>query len=221
MVTAQDVKALREKTGAGMMDCKKALTEVDGDIEKAIDWLREKGMAKVGKKADRIAAEGLTRVATDGNTGIIFEVNSETDFVAKNELFLGLLDTIKDVLLKNKPADLEAALALDVNGQTLSDVVVEAAAKIGEKVTLRRIAVLEKTDADAFGSYIHMGGTISALTILKGSTDAAVAKDMAMQIASMSPVYINMEDVPTAEMDREKAVQNEIMAQDPAMSKKT
>lgn len=133
MITAALVKELREKTGAGMMDCKKALTECDGDIAKSIDWLREKGIAKAAKKNDRIAAEGLTRVGVEGNTGVIFEVNSETDFVAKNEQFLELLETIKNALIANKPADLDAALACTVNGETIADLVTTATATIGEK----------------------------------------------------------------------------------------
>ena len=131
MITAALVKELREKTGAGMMDCKKALTECDGDIAKSIDWLREKGIAKAAKKNDRIAAEGLTRVGVEGNTGVIFEVNSETDFVAKNEQFLELLETVKNALIANKPADLDAALACTVNGETIADLVTTATATIG------------------------------------------------------------------------------------------
>ena len=134
MITAALVKELREKTGAGMMDCKKALTECDGDIAKSIDWLREKGIAKAAKKNDRIAAEGLTRVGVEGNTGVIFEVNSETDFVAKNEQFLELLETVKNALIANKPADLDAALACTVNGETIADLVTTATATIGEKI---------------------------------------------------------------------------------------
>ena len=152
MITAALVKELREKTGAGMMDCKKALTECDGDIAKSIDWLREKGIAKAAKKNDRIAAEGLTRVGVEGNTGVIFEVNSETDFVAKNEQFLELLETIKNALIANKPADLDAALACTVNGETIADLVTTATATIGEKISLRRMAVVEKADDEVFAS---------------------------------------------------------------------
>ena len=168
MITAALVKELREKTGAGMMDCKKALTECDGDIAKSIDWLREKGIAKAAKKNDRIAAEGLTRVGVEGNTGVIFEVNSETDFVAKNEQFLELLETVKNALIANKPADLDAALACTVNGETIADLVTTATATIGEKISLRRMAVVEKADDEVFASYMHMGGKISALAVLKG-----------------------------------------------------
>ena len=152
MITAALVKELREKTGAGMMDCKKALTECAGDIAKSIDWLREKGIAKAAKKNDRIAAEGLTRVGVEGNTGVIFEVNSETDFVAKNEQFLELLETVKNALIANKPADLDAALACTVNGETIAELVTTATAPIGEKISLRRLAVVDKADDEVFGS---------------------------------------------------------------------
>ena len=167
MITASLVKELREKTGAGMMDCKKALTECDGDISKAIDWLREKGIAKAAKKSGRIAAEGLSRVAVEGNVGVIFEVNSETVFVAKNDQFL--------------------ALACDSGQGTLEEVITNATATIGEKITLRRFAVVEKNDDEFFGAYMHMGGKISVLAKLSGQEDASVAKNIAMQIASMSP----------------------------------
>ena len=149
------------------MDCKKALTECDGDIAKSIDWLREKGIAKAAKKNDRIAAEGLTRVGVEGNTGVIFEVNSETDVVAKNEQFLELLETIKNALIANKPADLDAALACTVNGETIADLVTTATATIGEKISLRRMAVVEKADDEVFASSMQMGGKISALAVLK------------------------------------------------------
>lgn len=220
MITAQMVKELREKTGAGMMDCKKALTECDGDMAKSIDWLREKGIAKAAKKSDRIAAEGLTRVAVEGNTGVVFEVNSETDFVAKNEQFLGLLDTVKDVLLTEKPADLDAALACTVNGETIADIITTATATIGEKITLRRFAVVEKADDEFFGAYMHMGGKISALVVLKGKEDAKVAKDLAMQVASMSPQYVSRDDMPAEVVEHERKVQTEIVRNDEKLASK-
>ena len=163
MITAAQVKELRDKTGAGMMDCKKALTETDGDLAKAIDWLREKGISKAAKKADRVAAEGLTRAVVNGNRAVVFEVNSETDFVAKNEQFLELLSVLSDVLVNSTVKNLEEALALDVNGKTVEALVVDATATIGEKITLRRVEVLEKSDAEVFGSYVHMGGKISVI----------------------------------------------------------
>lgn len=220
MITAQMVKELREKTGAGMMDCKKALTECEGDMAKSVDWLREKGIAKAAKKNDRIAAEGLSRVAVEGNTGVVFEVNSETDFVAKNEQFLGLLDKIKEVLLAQKPADLDAALACTVDGATVADLVTTATATIGEKITLRRIAVVEKADDEFFGSYMHMGGKISALVVLKGKEDAKVAKDIAMQVASMAPQYVCREEMPAEVVEHERKVQTEIVANDEKLANK-
>ncbi len=218
-ITAQDVKALREKTGAGMMDCKKALTECDGDIDKASEWLREKGIAKAAKKADRIAAEGATRVAVSGNTAVVFEVNSETDFVAKNEQFLALMDQIQNLLLTNKPATLEAALASEVDGKTLEALVTDATATIGEKITFRRLEVVEKADDEVFGAYIHMGGKISALSVLTGD-NAAVAKDVAMQVASMNPQFVSRNDMPTEFIENERHVQLEILKNDASLSSK-
>lgn len=217
-IKASQVKELREKTGAGMMDCKKALTETDGDVAKAIDWLREKGIAKSAKKAGRIAAEGLTRVATDGNTGVVFEVNSETDFVAKNEQFLHLLDVIEKAMLAAKPASTEEALAVETAEGTVNDLIVNATATIGEKISFRRVAVVEKADDEVFGSYMHMGGTISALAVVKG--DATVAKNIAMQVASMNPIYATEADIPADAFEHEKQLQMQMMKEDPKMAGK-
>ena len=217
-IKASQVKELREKTGAGMMDCKKALTETDGDVAKAIDWLREKGIAKSAKKAGRIAAEGLTRVATDGNTGVVFEVNSETDFVAKNEQFLHLLDVIEKAMLAAKPASTEEALAVETAEGTVNDLIVNATATIGEKISFRRVAVVEKADDEVFGSYMHMGGTISALAVVKG--DATVAKNITMQVASMNPVYATEADIPADAFEHEKQLQMQMMKEDPKMAGK-
>lgn len=219
-ITAAMVKELRELTGAGMMDCKKALTACDGDMEKSIDWLREKGIAKAAKKNDRIAAEGLTRAAVNGNTGVVFEVNSETDFVAKNEKFLGLLDEIQGVLIENKPTDLDAALACAASEGTVADAVTTATATIGEKISLRRIAVVEKADDEFFGCYMHMGGKISALVTLKGKADEAVAKNIAMQIASMAPQYVNRDEMPAEVVEHERKVQTEIVKNDEKLANK-
>ncbi|MED3750062.1 translation elongation factor Ts [Geobacillus stearothermophilus] len=206
-ITAQMVKELREKTGAGMMDCKKALTETNGDMEKAIDWLREKGIAKAAKKADRIAAEGMTYVAAEGNTAVILEVNSETDFVAKNESFQTLVKELAAHLLKQKPASLDEALGQTMyNGATVQDYINEAIAKIGEKITLRRFAVVNKADGETFGAYLHMGGRISVLTLLAGNASEEVAKDVAMHIAALHPKYVSREDVPEEELNREREV---------------
>lgn len=219
MVTAKDVKELREKTGAGMMDCKKALTECDGDMAKSVDWLREKGIAKAAKKSDRVAAEGLSRSATDGNTAVVFEVNSETDFVAKNEQFLTLLDNIKTTLLAIKPATLEDALACDMNGESIADALTTATATIGEKITLRRVAIIAKSDDEVFGSYMHMGGKISCVVVLKGGSDE-VAKDIAMQVASMNPTYVCREEMPAEIVDHERSIQMEITKNDEKLAGK-
>ncbi len=206
-ITAQMVKELREKTGAGMMDCKKALTETNGDMEKAIDFLREKGMASAAKKADRIAAEGITSIVTEGNDAVILEVNAETDFVAKNEQFLTLVNELATHLLKNKPATVEEALEQKMeNGTTVSEHLNAAIAKIGEKITLRRFEVVTKDDNAAFGAYQHLGGRISVLTVLDGTTDESVAKDVSMHIAALNPKYLDESQVPQEEVEREKEV---------------
>jgi elongation factor Ts len=206
-VTAQMVKELREKTGAGMMDCKKALTATDGDMDKAIDFLREKGIAKAANKADRIAAEGLTSVVTEGNEAVILEVNSETDFVAKNEAFQALVQELAAHLLKNKPATVEEASVQTMeNGATVADHINAAIAKIGEKLSLRRFAIVSKTDNDACGAYLHMGGRISVLTVLEGTTDDSAAKDISMHIAALKPKYVSRDQVSQEEVEHERQV---------------
>lgn len=220
MITASQVKELREKTGAGMMDCKKALTECDGDMAKAVDWLREKGISKAAKKEGRIAAEGLTRVATKGNTGILFEVNSETDFVAKNEQFLHLLDVIQNAILDTKAADVDAVLTTSTPEGTIADLITNATATIGEKITFRRVSVVEKADDEFFGSYMHMGGKISALAVLKGETNETVAKNIAMQVASMAPTYVSQSDIPGDVVEHERELQLQMMKADPKMTGK-
>lgn len=220
MITAAQVKELRDKTGAGMMDCKKALTETDGDLAKAIDWLREKGISKAAKKADRVAAEGLTRAIVSGNRAVVFEVNSETDFVAKNEQFLELLSVLSEGLVNSNVKNLEEALALEINGKTVEALVVDATATIGEKITLRRVEVLEKSDAEVFGSYVHMGGKISVITKLSATDDADVAKDMAMQVASMNPSFISRNHMPAEFIEHERKIQSEIIKNDEALASK-
>ncbi|MDR7076295.1 elongation factor Ts [Neobacillus niacini] len=205
-VTAQMVKELREKTGAGMMDCKKALTETNGDMEKAIDFLREKGIASAAKKGDRIAAEGLTYVVAEGNNAVILEVNSETDFVAKNEAFQNLVKELAAHLLANKPATVEEATAQTINGVIVADYINAAIAKIGEKLSLRRFSVVSKTDNDAFGAYLHMGGRISVLTVLEGTTDADSAKDVSMHIAALRPKHVSRDQVSQEEVEHERQV---------------
>lgn len=209
-VTAKMVKELREKTGAGMMDCKKALVKTDGDMEAAVDFLREKGLAAAGKKADRIAAEGTTFIEVKGNAAVLLEVNAETDFVAKNEGFQTLVKELADHLLASKPATLEEALESKMdNGAKVSEHISSAIATIGEKITLRRFTVASKTDADAFGSYLHMGGRIGVLAVLEGTTDAEVAKDVAMHIAALNPKYIAHDQVSEEEVAHERKVLTE------------
>ncbi|MCZ2258795.1 translation elongation factor Ts [Sporosarcina sp. G11-34] len=209
-VTAQMVKELREKTGAGMMDCKKALTEVNGDMEAAIDFLREKGLSSSASKADRIAADGTTSVYINGNEAILLEVNAETDFVAKNEGFQTLVKELAEHLLATKPATIEEAneSKLD-NGLTVADHISNAVAKIGEKITLRRYEIRTKTDNDAFGPYLHMGGRIGVLVVLEGSTDEQAAKDIAMHVAALNPKYVSRDQVSEEEVEREKKVLTE------------
>lgn len=205
MITAQLVNELRTKTGAGMMDCKKALVETEGDIEKAIDYLREKGIAKAAKKADRIAAEGVSKVFTEGNKALILELNCETDFVSSNEKFGELVDEVGNTVLASDAKTLEEALEVKAGEGTINDLIIAKTATIGEKLSLRRIAVLEKNDDEVFGSYVHMGGKIAALTLLKGANEE-VAKDVAMQAAAMRAEYVKEEDVPEDRIEREKKV---------------
>jgi len=212
-VTAAQVKELREKTGAGMLDCKNALTASDGDMEKAIDWLREKGIAKSIKKASRIAAEGLSKILIDGNKAVIVEINSETDFVAKNDQFMKLLDTTAKTILDSCPASNEEALALPVNGATLNDEFINATATIGEKIVLRRFDIVTKNDDEIFGDYSHMGGSKTALVVMKGG-NADLAHYMAMQVASMTPTYVSSSDMPADVVEHERKVQTEIVKND-------
>lgn len=204
-ISASLVKELREKTGAGMMDCKKALEENGGDLEKSFDWLREKGIAKAAKKADRIAAEGLTSFVIDGDTAAIVEVNSETDFVAKNVEFQELVASICKTIADNKPTDLEAALNIDVNGKTLEIVIAEASGKIGEKLSLRRFDVITKTADQTFGAYSHMGGKMTAVVLVSGANDEA-ARDVAMHVAASAPKYIDRTAIPQEVLDHELSV---------------
>jgi elongation factor Ts len=204
-ITAQMVKELRERTGAGMLDCKKALEKNDGDIEKAIDFLREKGMANAAKKAGRIAAEGLCSIELDGNEAVIFELNSETDFVAKNKQFLDLLEKVGNTILNSKATNTEEALKVEANGVTIEQMLIDATATIGEKISLRRVSRVVKEDAQAFGAYKHMGGRIAVLAVL-AKQDDEVAKDIAMHIAAQNPKYLNRNEVDQETLEHEKHV---------------
>ncbi len=207
-ITAALVKELREMTGAGMMDCKKALTECDGDMDKAVDFLREKGLAQAAKKAGRIAAEGLvgSYISEDAKTGVIVEINCETDFVAKTDDFKDLVNTVAVHIAATKPADVETLAASELNGQTVAALITEKIAKIGENISLRRFACYE-TDG-IVASYIHAGGKIVTLVEMKGG-DAALAKDIAMQVAAANPSYLDRTQVPDSELEHEKQVLTE------------
>ena len=204
MVSASAVKELREKTGAGMLDCKKALEANNGDMQASIDWLREKGISKAAKKADRIAAEGLAEIKIDGNKAAIVEVNYETDFVAKNPEFKELVDSILNTVLKTDATDVEDVLKED----GLNDLLVAKIAKIGEKLSFRRFAKVEKKDSEHFGAYIHMGGKIAVLTVIDGANEE-VARDVAMHAAAMRPQYVTKEEVPEEVVNHEKEVLTE------------
>lgn len=208
MITANMVKELRESTGAGMLDCKKALTETNGNMEEAITWLREKGISKAAKKQTRIAAEGLAKALVEGNKAVIVEVNSETDFVAKNPEFTGLVDLIATAILNSNVKTVEEANRLEVNGSTIENIIVDKTATIGEKLSFRRFELVEKEDNQVFGTYSHMGGKIVTLAVLEG-TDEEVAKDVAMQIAAMRPLYLDKDSVPTERVEKEREILTE------------
>lgn len=204
-ITAAMVKELREKTEAGMMDCKKALVETDGDMEKAVVWLRERGIAKAGKKADRVAAEGLCGYQINGNKTVVFELNSETDFVAKNEKFIHLVELVGNTIVNSNATNTEEALAINVDGKDLKTVILEQSGVIGEKISLRRVTVLTKEDNQVFGAYKHMGGSIVAVCVLDGA-DEAKAKDVAMHIAALSPRYVSKDSIPAEEIAKEREI---------------
>ncbi len=210
MFSAQDVKALREKTGAGMMDCKKALQETNGNMDDAITWLREKGISKAAKKATRIAAEGLTQASSMDNSAVILEVNSETDFVAKNEEFKKLVSQIMNTLVNSNVKTIEEAnkLTLADSNETIEEAIINLTAKLGEKLSFRRFEIIKKTDSQTFGIYSHMGGRITTLVVLEGANED-VAKDVAMHAAAMRPQYLNPEEVPSEVLEKEKEIMKE------------
>lgn len=207
------IKQLRDRTGAGMTDCKKALEETNNDIEAACDWLREKGIAKAAKKSGRIAAEGTTYVLTSGNDAVILEVNSETDFVAKSDAFKDLVKEVANILLDKKPANVEEAK------EVTKELFTNATVKIGEKLDLRRFEILHKENNQTFGSYIHMGGKISALLVLNGD-NAEAAQGIAMHIAANRPTYLTTNDIPAEAVAQETAIQMEASKQDEKLANK-
>lgn len=207
-MNASLIRELRDISGAGMMDCKKALEENDNDIKKATEWLREKGIAKAAKKAGRIAAEGLSTVVTEGNKAVILEINCETDFVAKNEKFQNFVNEVARTILNSNAKTNEEALALPCKEGTLNDAVTNMTATIGEKISFRRFTLLEKKDNENFGAYIHMGGKISVLTLLEGASEE-VAKDVSMHAAAMRPEYVKKDQVPEEQVEHEKKILTE------------
>lgn len=205
MITASMVKELRESTGVGMMDCKKALEATSGNMEEAINWLRENGLSKAAKKSSRIAAEGIAAIMIDGNKASIVEINSETDFVAKNEEFVSLVDTINKTIINNEAKTIEEAEQLRTDEGTIADLVIAKTAKIGEKLSFRRFAKVIKNDNEVFGSYIHLGGKIAVLILLEGGNEE-VAKDIAMHAAAMRPQYLNRNEVSNEVLEKEKEI---------------
>ena len=207
MISASMVKELREISGAGMLDCKKALEATNGNMEEAITWLREKGISKAAKKQTRIAAEGLAHIEIKGNKAVIIEVNSETDFVAKNQEFVNLVKTIASTIIDNNVSTVEEALKLKAGENTLEELIIDKTSKIGEKISFRRFEIVEKEDTEVFGTYSHMGGKIAVLTRL--TNNEKVAKDVAMQAAAMRPLYLTREDVPSEVLEKERTILKE------------
>ncbi len=220
MYSASDVKELRERTGAGMLDCKKALEATSGNMDEAIDWLREKGISKAAKKESRIAAEGLTEGASNENEAIIFEVNCETDFVTQNEKFKSLIAELRKALLFGDCNTYEEALELKLeDGKTVAERMIEATATIGEKISFRRFEKITKSDDEVFGIYSHMGGKITSVVVLKGE-NSDVARDVAMQVSAMSPIAVNREGVPAEMVEHEKEVIKAEIKNDPKNASK-
>lgn len=207
------IKVLRERTGAGMMDCKAALLANDLDVEKSCEWLREKGIAKAAKKASRIAAEGLTYVVAKGNDAVILEINSETDFVAKSEDFKNLVVAVSELLLEKKPACINCAKELT------QELFTNATVKIGEKLDFRRFEIVTKEDNQTFGAYMHMGGKISVLALISGNDDET-AKGLAMHIAANNPTYVTTSDIPAEVVEHEKKIQMEAAKNDEKLKNK-
>ena len=207
MPTIEKIKILREKTGAGMMDCKKALVHTNGDVDKAVDYLRERGLLKAASKSSRIAAEGLANVLFNGNEALIYEVNSETDFVSQNENFHQLVEEVGKIIQTSKATNTEEALKVENKEErlTVEQMLLNMTAKIGEKITLRRVSRITKKDDENFGLYKHQGGRIVGLTIVKGG-DEEVAKNISMHVAASNPKFLDRDSVDQATIDHEKEV---------------
>lgn len=218
-ISMESIKTLRESTGAGMMDCKKALEATNGDVDKAIDWLRENGVIKASKKASRIAAEGLCSISVCGNNAALVEINAETDFVAKNDLFKTLVKTIADAVAANAPADMDAANAIQTPEGTVAELVVNAIARIGEKISFRRFELVTKGENEHFGTYIHSNGKIGVIALVNGADDES-ARDVAMHVAAMNPQFATRNDVPADFVEKETHIQLEAAKQDPSFAAK-
>lgn len=204
-ITASMVKELRERTSAGMMDCKKALAATDGNMDEAVTWLRERGIAKAVKKEGAVAAEGLCSYAIKGNKCVLFELNSQTDFVAQNAKFTDLIAKVGEILVNSDATCTECALKVESEGKSLETIILEASGVIGEKISLRRVTVLEKNDNQVFGAYKHMGGRIVSVVLVDG-TDEVVAKDVSMHIAALAPKYVSKDDIPAEVIEKEREV---------------
>ena len=202
------IKKLKDMTNAGLMDCKKALEASNENIDEAVKWLREKGISKAAKKADRIAAEGSSLVMVEGNNAVIVELNCETDFVSANEKFTGLLNRIAKAIINSDAKTVEEALELNVEEGTVNDDIINVTATMGEKISLRRFTKVTKSDNEVFGKYIHMGGKISALCLVEGA-DENVANDVAMHLAAMNPKYVDRDSVPGSVIEEESKVLKE------------
>jgi len=205
MINAQLVKELRDLTGAGMMDCKKALVATNGDLEAAIVWLRENGIMKAQKKAERIAAEGSCAFAIEGNKAVIYEVNSETDFVARNEKFQAIVNKIGQAIVQSDYTKDQNVLDVKLGDETVNEIIINATATIGEKLSLRRVSILEKTVDQVFGVYSHMNGKIAVISVLEGDNEE-VAKDVCMHIAAMNPKYLDGNSVDAEFLEKEKEI---------------
>ena len=222
MFTAKDVKELRERTGCGMMDCKKALTETNGDFDKAVDFLREKGLATAAKKASRIASEGLVDILVEGNVGAMVEINSETDFVAKNDDFKTFVRNIARQVIAVNPADVDALLEskfIDDESITIKDLLTEKIAKIGENMNLRRFA---RYEGNVVG-YVHAGGRIGVMVKVDADMNddaVAAARDCAMQIAAINPLYKDRDSVPAEDVEKEKSIITAQIKEDPKNANK-
>ncbi|GAV19203.1 elongation factor Ts [Mariprofundus micogutta] len=207
-ITAADVKKLRDMSGAGMMDCKKALNETNGDIDAAVDFLRKKGLGAASKKAGRVAAEGIIVSVAEGNTGVVLEVNAETDFVSKNDQFVGFVNAVAALIIKNNPADLAELLASDFDGElTVEQALSQLIATIGENMSVRRFERFEVNGTVA--GYVHGAGKIGVLVGIDGDVDAGLARGVAMHVAAANPKFISRDDVDADTVERERAVLSE------------